>query len=236
MRDQLRALLVTLHLLAVILLSLPAPAGMTETSLQEENLQSSFKAWSETAQSLGLALSPQDVQDLSWTWGNRVLDVRTQVLRPFQPYYKYAGTNQRWQMFGYLNRNPGRIEVATCDKKNKKLCEEEDWQWRFVMGSDEFDWLRPTIDQERIRAIVSSFAWKKRSSHYHAIGRWLATQAARDFPDARFVRTRMGRLEIPSAEKMRELRGQCQTDSECQSPLPVGSFYWDKVFPIQVPG
>ena len=76
MRDHLRALLVSLHLLAVFLLSLPAPAGMTRESLQEENLQSSFQAWAETAQRVGLDLESEDVQELSWTWGNRVLGVR----------------------------------------------------------------------------------------------------------------------------------------------------------------
>jgi hypothetical protein len=224
MRDQLRAVLVGLHLLAVLLMSIPAPAGMSRQTLQEENIQANFRDWSDLAKGLGINLEAAKIEELSFTWGTRVLGVRNKALAPFRPYYKYAGTNQRWQMFGYLNRTPGRIEVATCDKINKRLCAKQDWDWRFIMGSDEADWLRPRMEQERIRAIVSSFAWKKRKGHYNALGRWLAAQAAEDFPDAKTLRVRMGTLQIPPPARLREL-----------DEVPVGDYYWEETFPIPDP-
>jgi hypothetical protein len=194
---------------------------MNQKTLQEENIQANFRDWSATAQGLGIDLDPKDIEELSFTWGNRVLGVREQTLAPFRPYYKYAGTVQRWQMFGYLNRSPGRIEVATCTKPNKRLCARTDWQWRFIMGSDDADWMRSRMEQERIRAIVSSFAWKKRKGHFNAVGRWLATQAARDFPDAKILRVRMGTLQIPAPAELKEL-----------GEVPVGDYYWEETFPI----
>lgn len=227
MRDQVRAVLVTLHLLAVFLMSAPAPAGMTQQSLQDPHLQTNFQDWSNTAQQVGVDLSPEEMTELAWTWGSRVLDVRRKILAPFQPYYKYAGTRQSWQMFGYLNRKPGRLEVATCDKPVRKKCNSDeccqanDWEWRFIMGSDEANWMRPKMEQERMRAIVSSFAWKKRVRHYDALGRWLTQEAAVEFPEAQSLRIRMGTLMIPTPEKLQQL-----------GEVPVGQWYWDRNYPI----
>ena len=315
MRNQLRAVLVTLHLLAVLLMSIPAPAGMNEATLKDENLQANFRDWAATAQGLGVQLTAADIEDLSRTWGSRVLGVRTTALAPFRPYYKYLGTKQRWQMFGYLNRRPGRIEVATCDppspgesertvplgiqtrqKKLSKsnqgfeitavernspahwgglrkgdvlthvdgqalrsssassvesllegphrerirvrlirphegsskskivplyLCEDADWNRRFIMGSDEATWLRSQIEQERFRAIVSSFAWKRGETHYSRLGHWLSLRAAVDFPDAQVLAVRMVTLEIPRPAELRSLE-----------TVPLGETYWERQWPL----
>ena len=222
MRDMIRAILVSLHCFAVFAMSCPAPAGMNEKTLQDEHLQPNFRDWAATAQEVGIDLTAEDIQDLSWTWGRRVLAVRKTMLAPFKPYYTYLGTRQSWQMFGYLNRSPGRIEVATCDELQKKLCTENSaWEWRFIMLSDEADWLRDTIEQERMRAIVSSFAWKKSKSRYNTLGNWLAKQAARDFPEARYLRTRMGTLLIPEPDRLSEL-----------GEVPVGEWYWERTIRI----
>ena len=291
MRNQLRAILVSLHLFAVILMSIPGPAALTEDMLQEENLQANFRDWSALAQNLGVDLEPEDIEALSFTWGRRVFDLRATALEPFRPYYKYMGTRQRWQMFGVLNRRPGRIEIATCDgpetedeprntslgiqfratssgaeitevlsdgpanwgglqvgdvlthingtslrslnfgemaplfvdqnrswmrlrlarqedgrSRNKNvniiLCEDEDWQHRFIMGSNEANWRRASMDQERFRAIISSFAWKQREGHYTAFSRWLVGEVQVDFPNAQALGVRMARLDIPEPEDL----------------------------------
>jgi hypothetical protein len=194
---------------------------MTEATMKDENLQANFRDWAGTAQVIGFDLSAEDVESLCWTWGQRVVAARNTILAPFQPYFKYTGTRQSWQMFGYLNRTPGRIEVATCDKAKKKMCTESDWESRFIMGSDAADWLRPTIEQERMRAIVSSFAWKRSRRHYKELGHWWAIQAARDFPEAHYLRTRMGTLMVPSPERLSELGG-----------VPVGDWYWERTLRI----
>ena len=85
------------------------------------------------------------------------------------------------------------------------MCEETDWALRFVMGSDEASWLQSTIEQERFRAIVSSFAWRRGEEHYSRLGEWLSHRASEDFPDAQVLAVRMATLEIPSPAELREL-------------------------------
>ena len=213
MWDHLRAGLVILHAIAISIHALPAPTTLSKAVLQEPNMQATFQSWADQATALGWELDRAGVEDIAVEWGGVLLAGRTWVVRPFAPYYNLTGTRQSWQMFGYINRHPGRFEVEL----------EDDGTWRplYCATSSSAQWRYSQLSQERLRAIVSPYAWKNGRKSYQRMGLWLSKQAARDFPAATKLRIQMIQLDIPSPAELREL-----------GELPEGKTYWQKTYQL----
>ena len=204
--DHIRAVLVTIHLLAITIMSLPSPGRVSERQLRDPALQEVFADWREVLAGLGVALSKEEAEQLAMAGANSFMESRDAVLKPLRPYYKYAGTVQSWQMFGYLNRTPARfkLELRTA---------EGGWRDLYIARNDTADWRRGQLDSERFRGMINSYSWKQNRSGYRRFLDWISCRAAEDFPDAISVRGSMVRLRLPEPEELREMDALPEIDS-----------------------
>ncbi len=215
MWNQLRAVAVTLHILAIVLHSFPAPVGLSEAALAERNMQAAFESWAGAGRAVGWTdLQGGDIEEFARVYGAKMLEVRATILAPFGPYYTYAGTRQRWQMFGYINQSPARFQI--------ELEEDDAWRTLYTPGSPVYTWRRSFLDQERIRALVSPYSWGRGRKSYNRFGTWLARQAAAEFPEATRLRTVMVRVRLPPADELRQL-----------GALPVIREDWDRKYALK---
>lgn len=196
--DHTRAILVTAHLLAITLLALPAPGRVTEKQLRDPALKEVFADWRGVLASFGVALSQEESEQLAMTAANAFMDTRAELLRPMQPYFKWTGTRQSWQMFGYLNRTPARLRIELQTPG-------EGWRDLYVARSSEADWRRGQFDGERWRGMINAHSWKRNRHGFRRLADWISCRAAEDFPEATAIRMSMVQVRLPEAHKLREL-------------------------------
>lgn len=210
---QVRTALVLLHVLAISLMALPAPAGgMSKSAWKEPTVQAEFVSWRGRLAAIGVELTPEEFEDNLWTFASGVMEVRSVVLAPFEPYYDYFGTWQSWRMFVAPHTYPANLHID--------VRVDEEWKPVYVGRSAEHAWMRDFFDHDRVRSAVFRYSWKKYSSTYRAFTKWIARRAAVDFPEADKVRVRYFRTQTPSPE-------QTLADEE-----PEGSFILNRVLPL----
>ena len=196
MTDQLRAIFVALHLIAITAVAFPAPVGMRRADLENPDVQSAIEAWRGVAGVFGIEVDPDALQERLWTSGNSLLATRKTALAPMQPYYQYAGTRQSWSMFGYLNHTPARIEIH--------IDHGAGWEPLYIARTSAHAWRGHQFDQERFRGLINAFSWKQRRSKLRQVADWVALQAAADFPEAQRVRIRMHARPLPDPAALQE--------------------------------
>src|SRR5262249_283798 len=115
---------------------------------------------------------------------------------PFEPYYKYCGTRQGWQMFLGVKRLPTRVMVEI----------EERGRWRtiYVEQTPGYPWLRKWLNHCRFRVVQCTQGMQEDPQIYPQLVNWFARQAARDFPGAE--RIRVGFLQLPHVPTPEEVR------------------------------
>ncbi len=173
-----RAVLVAFHVLAVVLMALPAPSGgMRRSAWKDPTVQAELTAWADR-----LGQDHQVFEDRLWEVATAFMDLRHAVLAPFQPYYRYAGTTQSWRMFVAPHRYPARLHID--------IDRGEGWEPVYVARHPEHDWLGHHLDHDRMRSAVFRYAWKHYRRMFRLFSDWLAIEAARDFPEASRIRVR----------------------------------------------
>lgn len=199
---QLRALFVIFHVLAITLLSIPAPVGgMNEDAFKHPATQASFQSYARALRGLGLDVDVAELESMLWTAGTGYMKTRKAIVAPFVPYLETVGARQGWRMFHSVNREPAWlvVEIHTARDLN-----DGPWQRIYESRSAEHTWRRRQLDQERTRALMSNWSWMSSKKSYLQFGTWLAEQAAADFPQAAWMRTTMEQRVLPGPEALRE--------------------------------
>ena len=198
MRDQLRAVLILLHVLAVGFLALPQPGVfMHERQWRQPEVQQVFRAVSQGLGTVGYTMPPADVHALAWDLGTEWKSGRRRIARYLQPYVKYCGIKQGWSMFAHVPWRSGRLEVELDDGTGE-------WRPIYVSQDPEHDWQGRVLRQERMRAYISDFAWRRRKGVFPRLAEALALRAAEDFPEATRLRARMVTVQIPGPAALRQ--------------------------------
>lgn len=209
----LRAILVLLHVLAITLLSFPAPVGgMTKKAFADPAAQASFAAYATVLQGLGLDVEPAELEAWLWDRGNRLIELRRILVEPTLPYQKWTGAEQGWRMFGMVNRRPAWLVI--------ELQEGEAWRTIYRCRSQEHAWRQEQLDQERMRAVVNAWSWRTRKPGYDQFGVWIAQQASVDFPGASHLRIHMQQVALPPPEVLRS------------SGMPEGKPFWETTYSL----
>lgn len=193
----LRALLVAMHVLAITLLALPAPGGgMSRGAWKDPTVQGEFRAWSERMEAVGLDTSPRELEDALWEFAVAFTDVRRDLIDPFLPYYRLAGTWQSWRMFVAPHRHPAKLWIEIRESGG-------DWRAVYVARSPEYTWRRHQFDHDRMRSQVFRLSWPPYRRTWARFSAWIARQAAADFPEATGVRTRFYKYRTPPPQEAR---------------------------------
>lgn len=210
MTDQLRAIFVAFHLIAITAAAFPAPVGMRRADLDSPDVHAAIEAWHVATSALGMSVEPDELREWLWEAGSGLLDARRAALQPLQPYYSYTGARQGWSMFGTLNHTPARLEIH--------IDHGAGWEPLFIARTRAHAWRAAQLDQERLRGLVNPFSWKRSRAKLRKVTDWVALQAATDFPQARRIRLRMVARPLPDPAELRATR-----------TLPHTQAYWPEI-------
>ena len=189
----LRAVLVMLHVVAVVALAIPSVrAGLDRSSWSDPTVQDEIKAWA-----LRFGMPPSELEEDAWRFAQGWSRLHETIARPFEPYRQYVGVRQPWTMFVAPHRHPSRLEIDIL---------EEDWRTIYRERSDEHEWRRAILDQDRMRSAIFRFSWDRYGPNYREFSEWAAAEAKRDFPRAMMLRVRMYRSRSPTPEEVKEDR------------------------------
>lgn len=191
-----RGALILFHVVAVIVLGFPAPAGvMDRQQWREPSVQNEMRLWTDRVNTVGFTFTQEEFEDLLWDLSKSFLAVRNTVIKPFKPYAEYLGLRQDWRMFSAPHRWPVRLHIDVMIDGR--------WQEVYVSRSEDADWRRDTFDHHRIRRIVFLHAWAKYKRRYKTFCDWVARMAAEDFPTATRVRIRQFKYRTPEPAERR---------------------------------
>ena len=194
-------------------MSTPSPgSGLKRAAWSDPTVKAEFAAWTDRLNGLGWPIDQSTLEDRAWDFAVGYDRARDKLLTPFDPYLKYTGARQSWRMFVAPHRYPTRLWVEL----------EEDGAWRpiYVERSSEHTWMGYQLDHDRFRSAIFRYGWPQFRSSYKQFAEWLASRAARDFPEATQLRTRMYKYRTASPDEVREDR------------MPEGRFQMEVVVPL----
>jgi hypothetical protein len=168
----LRAVVVLLHLGAIVLMSLPSSHRLASRSHWDKpEQQADMARWSDT-----FGVDKKEFEVFLWDWTQRYVRLRKSVTRPFLKYADYAGARQGWTMFSGPRRRTGRYEVEV----------EEDGVFRRVFRTQDSSatWNRSQFEHNRLRKLMAKLSTHPQLPAYSKFSRWVAKRVAEDFPSA----------------------------------------------------
>jgi hypothetical protein len=186
----LRALFVTLHVMAVVLNALPNPEGyMNRGLLKRRVVQKELKEWAKWTEPLTGSSDPSLFEEGLWTRMVSYQKVRKTALMPFGPYYRYFGADQHWRLFSAPNPNPAafHIDIRTGGE----------WSPLYRPNSPE-SWRADTLGSTRFRSVLYKYGMALYPKTYGQLCRWIADEAAGDHPQAESLRFRWWKRRTPS--------------------------------------
>lgn len=192
---QIRAILITFHLVAVILKAIPAPEGaMNRADWKNATVQAEFKDFTQKLNAVGIDITQKELETELWGISKKYMSARKGVLKPFKKYYRFAGADQNWRLFVAPHMYPSKLNI--------EILVDEEWQTVYQPFNSEMRWQAHLIENSRFRPSIFRYSWPRYKRHYHAFGEYLGKQAADDFPEAIRLRTRWWTARSPSPEQV----------------------------------
>jgi hypothetical protein len=181
-----RAGLVALHVLSLVVLSLPGQGAVHDPRRwQTENARADLRQMAARLTAWGWSIDEHGLERALWSTGDAYLRVQRPVAAPFEVYAELTGSRQGWSMFASPQRHPAELHVD--------LEQDGAWQPLYRPHSDAHAWNRKQLEHNRFRKFLGRFARGFHPRHYDQAARWLATKAAREHPEASRVRVRLWR-------------------------------------------
>ncbi|HEU4580122.1 MAG TPA: hypothetical protein VFS67_17815 [Polyangiaceae bacterium] len=189
-RATLLAAFVAFHVLAMLLLALPASGRLGERAVWEsrEN-QLQFARWAQLASRLGIARDGPELEQRLWSLTQRYLSLRAAIIAPFELYRRLSGVGQGWRMFSNPQSHPAYVHI--------ELRRAAHFEPIYIARSSESAWRAEQLDHHRVRKLFGSIARSTEQKLWEQFGAWAARRAARDFPDALELRIWQERRATP---------------------------------------
>ncbi len=191
-----RAGLVGLHVLSLVVLSLPDQGAVHDPRRwQTENARADLRQMAARLTAWGWPIDEHGLEKALWSAGDAYLRVQRPVAAPFEVYAELTGSRQGWVMFASPQRHPAELHVD--------LEVGGQWQPLYRPHSDAHAWSRRQLEHTRFRKFLGRFARGFQRRHYDEAARWLATKAAHEHPEASRVRVRLWRYATLPPERVR---------------------------------
>jgi hypothetical protein len=181
---------VAFHVLAMLLLALPASGRLGERAVWEsrEN-QLQFARWAKLASKLGVARDGPELEQRLWRLTQSYLSAREVLVAPFELYAEYSGVRQGWRMFSNPQSHPAYVHV--------ELRRGASFEPIYVSRSSQYAWRGVQLDHHRVRKLFGRIARSTEQELWEQFGAWAAQRAAQDFPDALELRIWQERRATP---------------------------------------
>ena len=193
-----RAILILIHIFAINIIAFPTPRGaLSKKHVAKPDIQESIALWHRIliVETLFGHNKEQFAKDIVKI-GRWLVDTQAALTAPFAPYYKYAGTRQSWQMFGYVSHSSGQLHI--------EVFQNEEWTPLYIDLQKDCQWRGGQLNQERVRAMRSLFAQKKMPKKYRRFVNWTSKKAFQDFPDAKKFKVYYKKRAIPKPKEFRK--------------------------------
>ena len=182
-----RAILVTIHLVAITLSAVPSPeGGLNRSAWTDPTVQSEFHAWADR-----FGMPPKVFEDRIWDIANSYNRVLQVVLTPVEPYETLFGTEQSWKMFVAPHRFPTRLELSA-------RAGDAPWDVLFYESSPTARWHESQLRLERLRSAIFRWGWPSYSAAFTKGCSALARMAFEEDAARTEFRCRFWRAESPS--------------------------------------
>ncbi len=197
MYPHLRALLITMHLAALTLLATPNPSMFLRRSWWDLPMaQAELVAWADMLTGLGIAHTPESLEETLWDGFQQLGAVRKRLIRPLRPYVRYCGTAQDWPLFAIPQRKVARLFI---DIQHG----EGEWETIYITQDPDVSWNHRRLNSERYRNKVFFISQPHKKRQYRKFAGWVAGMAASDFPDADKIRLRFHEQTTLGPQKTR---------------------------------
>jgi hypothetical protein len=177
-----RAVLVALHVLAVLAVACPAPVkGSDSKSWRRAGVRAELSAWSRRLHLVGIDVGERELaefgQRVSASWSS----ARNTAVAPALAWLKAIGATQGWYMFTAPDRAPQRFTFAVTTGSGKNVVEHLVFDiGRSVDDDTLFD--PRFLGEHRVRRAFFQSAWSDRPV-FREMCSWLAREAAAQRPD-----------------------------------------------------
>lgn len=187
-----RAAFVAFHVCAVTLAALPATnSALKRSAWKDPTVKAELSVWAAR-----FGMEEEAFTDRAWDLAVGWYKVRTNVLRPFDPYLKLGQLDQSWQMFVAPHVWPTRLRIEERRAGGG-------WEPLYEEGSDTATWQASALRVERLRASIFRWGWVAYADAYHRGCEALGRRRYAEDPTVEAVRCRFAKAKTPSVEEYR---------------------------------
>jgi hypothetical protein len=188
---QLRAVLVALHVVAVVSMSVPSPENISVASLTKRHARE-FRPWQDAFAKIGVP--PETTLDVV-VRGGRVLEtVEGGAERVFAPYERLLGVHQNWRMFAQSAPQGEIVEMLVYQGST--------WRRVYAVTAPDARWHADIWEQGRVRGVMDVIGRQPENEAWGRVAQSAARRAAVDFPDATVFRMQVVPTRSPPPEAL----------------------------------
>ena len=182
----------------IVIGSLPLPEKIAVRSRWEtDKTRREFAGWARTLSAFGTKVEAEDLDAVLWPVARVSGAAIRELRRPYDFFTRATGFFQSWRMFSSPNtRSVARlvVELDAGDGRWKKI---------HVSRSSRYRWRRWQLDHQRLRKLVARAVRHPERDEFPRLARWLARQAANDYPEAAAVRVTAEQAKLTTPEAWR---------------------------------
>ncbi len=181
---RLRALLIALHLAAVVVVACPAPVVVPgKNQWERAGVKGEVRSWQRRLELVGIHLTEKELTETVMAVVQRWSVSRNSAVKPFSEYLKAIGAPQGWYMFTGPDRSPHRyaVDIVSADGQQVHV---------FTLGEPTArpDLIDPELlGEHRLRRAMFQAAWSERKSLFKDVCRWFGHHIAEKQPDTKEV-------------------------------------------------
>jgi hypothetical protein len=225
-----RAVLVLLHVVAVLAVACPAPVRTPDAKgWKRPTVQGELRMWSNTLKGIGIEQTPAQLQAFAMATTTSWLDYRSTAVKPFQTWLRSVGAPQGWYMFTGPDREPQRFMLAFTTRSSKQL------QPVFALADDVAapELVAPGfVHDHRVRRALFQSSWSKNANTFRSVCRFFDRHLRAKRDDVRDVRCSLEARAVEHPARRDEVRrshivrsltlradGSSVEDNEDQKPI-----------------
>ncbi len=186
-----RAVLVTLHCLAVALVACPGPSASSRLiGPDDPRFASEVHPWAKL-----LGVSDETFAKRAEEVRSRWLLTRALVVTPFERYLSAVGALQPWSLFSAPNRAPARFTLEVRSGGQRSSSQDA---WNFLSGLPAGPWRRAFFESERVRSVLNDIGRSQRWADADAFCDYIGHEALREAADRAEARCQFVAVPTPS--------------------------------------
>lgn len=201
---QLRAVLLLLHVVAVVAVACPAPVRTPDAKgWKRPTVQGELRMWSNTLKGIGIEQTPQQLQAFAQTTTTSWLAYRSTLIKPFQTWLRTVAAPQGWYMFTGPDREPQRFKLDFNTRTAPAF------QPVFALADEVAapELVAPDfVHDHRVRRALFQSSWSKNNNTFRAVCRYFERRLRAKRDDVADVRCSLEARPVEHPARRDEVR------------------------------